>query len=138
MGWTAIAIVSGAAALLATAIGCSSSSVAGATDAAARDARNASELDAEADASLGSETDSSSSSPPPASCASAGGTCLAVSTCQVVGPVHCGSDSLCCFVMTTGSTDAEAEMIPDVCASSACSGDAGTFVDAATESGPGD
>jgi hypothetical protein len=139
MGRTTTAIVSGTAALLVAAAGCSSASAVagGAPDAARLDVQNTEMADAESEASVSVEIDASLTQS--GACASAGGVCMAgASTCTVVGPVHCGPDALCCLNMNALVVSADAAVsgpaAVDACASSACSdGAARASGDAAAE-----
>ena len=87
-------------------------------------------VDGESDASVGVGVENDASVNNAGSCASAGGACMGVLTCTVVGPVHCGPNSLCCLVtnmntMVVSDDAATGTGTPNACATSNCS-DAGS------------
>ncbi len=54
---------------------------------------------------------------------------MGVTTCTVVGPVHCGPDALCCLVTAPQTVaDAAPNSPDDACAAGGCAEDAGSGV----------
>lgn len=127
MGRTTIAIICYAT-FLTYASGCSSAGGV-AADAAVAD-RSAATPDAEMDGE-GDGTSSAGMDAAPlsaaAACAAAGGVCNTTATCIVVGPVHCGSGTLCCMNASTGGNPSTPDdATTNSCASGGCPEDAGT------------